>query len=453
MKTNKIYAFLWAITLGLALPLCVSAQRVLTLEECVRLAKANNRTLQKAALDIRAAGEGQREAYTKYFPEISANVTAFQAFDKMLKGDGTIPAEVAALGEPFAAMAGQPYSFGEMNRGYSATLSAMLPIYAGGQITTGNRLAALQTDVVRLQLDLSERDVERRVTEIFFQIATVKANLRTLDAADRQVAEMQKMVSDFLRAGLVARNDLLKVQLRAHELASSRLQLENAAHVLRLLLAQAVGLGLEDVDTPEESLTVENPASLFVDGAGAASRRSELLLSEKAVEAASLGLRMERGRLLPTVAVGVVGYQAGLGGFSSNVKRGFDTSFTNGLVLGTVSIPISAWWGGRHALRRQKIRLQQSQLDAEEAREMLTIDIEQARTALTEAFLQVEIAEKSVEQAAENLRMTSDQFGAGTIALTDLLDAETLNRQALSRLATAKATFMTARCQYLLKTR
>ncbi len=429
------------------------AQRTLSLEECVQLARDNNRALKNAALDVSMADEQQREAYTKYFPEVSAQAMAFYCFDKLIKGDGIIPNEIAALGDNFAALAGQSFSYSELNRAYSATLSVMQPIYAGGQITTGNKLAAIGKEVAQLQRELKEKDVEQRVTDNYWQIATVKYNLQTLDAADKQIAEAEKSTTDYLDAGLTTRNDLLKVQLRKQELASDRLKLDNAGHVLRLLLAQMIGLPGEDVDIAIDTLDAQDPATFFVQSNEAVLTRQELALAQKGVEAQQLEVKNERGKNLPTVAVGVVGLHTGFGGLSDDAKNYANSSITNAMLMGTVSVPISSWWGGKHAIRRQKMKLQQAQNDALEAREQLQIDIESAWSNLTEAYKQVEIARKSVEQAEENLRMVNDQYRAGTTDLNELLDAETLRRKACSSLSTALCTYQNACTAYRLKTR
>ncbi len=431
----------------------LQAQTTLSLAQCLDMARQNNRTLQNAALDIEMAAHQKKEAYTQYFPQISAQVLAFYSFSKMMKGDGIIPEEIAGLGDAFAAYAGQPFSYSELNSGYSASLQVMQPLYAGGQIRTGNKLAELNQDVVKLQMQLKEKDVVQQVTDCYWQIATVKYNLLTLDAADAQMAEAMKTVSVYVDAGITSRNDLLKVSLRQHELESDRLRLDNAHHVLRLLLAQMVGMAGEDVDIDPGEMEPQQPADLFVLSSDAVASRVEMQLAEKNVEAQQMQVKMERGKNLPSVAVGVVGLQSGLGGLSKTVRDYYDEDRTNGLVLGTVSVPISDWWSGSHAIKRQKLKVQQARNDAEEAREQLQIDIESAWSDLTEAYDQIGVARKSVEQAQENLRMVSDQYRAGTIALSDLLDAETLNRQARTQLASALATYQTKRCAYELKTR
>ncbi|MBR1917895.1 MAG: TolC family protein, partial [Bacteroidaceae bacterium] len=217
--------------------ICI-AQEKLSLEQCLDSARLYNHTLQNAALSIDAANLTVSEARTHYYPTVAANVMAFYAFDKMMKGDGTIPAEVAAISPALAAYAGQPYAIRELNSAYNATLSVMQPIYAGGQIHTANKLAELQRDVNHLKYGMELRELEQKITENYWQIVNVKYNLSTLDAADRQVGEVYRQVEQFLNAGLCNQNDLLRVKLRQQELASQRLRLNNAQHVLLLLLAQ-----------------------------------------------------------------------------------------------------------------------------------------------------------------------------------------------------------------------
>lgn len=427
--------------------------QTLSLERCLELARQNNRTLQNAALEIDMATEQRKEAFTKYFPDIQASVLAFRAFDEMMSGDGTIPVEVAAISPALAAYAGAPFSYSEFNRAYTATLTLTQPLYAGGQIRAGNKLAKIGQEAVFLQRRMQEKDVLQKVTECYWQIATVKYNLSTIEAADKQLTAVADLVTNYVKAGVTTKNDLLKVHLRQQELASNRLKLENAEHVLLLLLAQQIGMAGQQIDIDAQSLQPRNPAEVHVSTDEAVQSREEMALVGKQVEASEWQVKLERGKYLPTVAVGMMGYNAGLGGLSDNIKKYMDTNMTNGLVFGTVSVPIMSWWGGRHAIRRTQLKLQQARNDAQDAREQLGIDVESAWSQLTEAYKQIEIAQSSVEEAAENLRMSTDQYNAGTEMLSDLLDAETLNRQARNQLSEAMASYQVRLADYLRKTR
>ena len=463
--------FLLTILCSLFSIFCVAQQRY-TLAQCLDSARVHNRTLQNAALAIEQADLQVSEARTKYYPQISANVMAFHTFDKMVKGDGVIPPEVAAISPALADYVGQPYTVRELNSAYTATLSVMQPIYTGGQIRTAHRLAALQRDVEELKLHLQEHNLEQKIIENYWQIAAVKYNLTTLDAADSQVAEVRRQVEQFLGAGMCTDNDLLRVKLRQQELASQRLRLDNAQHVLLLLLAQQIGLANKEIDIElgvrNEELGVKSQEAngqwstakpsransenevAMVNGQ---SNREELSLAAKGIEAAQLQVKMERAKLMPTIGIGLIGYNTGLGGLSSRARTIVDDNMLNAMVAATVSVPISDWWGGSKAIKRRQIEVRRQQNNLLDLQEQINVDIESARADLAQATKQIEIAQASVDQATENLRITTLQYRAGTAPLTDLLDAETLHRQAQNSLNNARADYQRSRAIYLLKSR
>lgn len=423
----------------------VAAQNKVTLQQCLDMARANNRTLKNAALEIEAGKEQLKGARTNYLPQISANVMAFQAFDDIIKGDGNYPEMLAALADvnpAFAEMAGKPFSFSEMNRAYSAMVTVTEPIYAGGKIRTGVSLSKLQTEVAELQAKMQEKDVLQKVTENYWNIATQSFYLRTIEAAEHQMNTLHDQVSLFVKAGVTTRNALLQVKLRQQELASKRLRIENGRQLLLLLLKQQVGATVDsfDIVLPNDSVYYDMP--LGNGRAEAVDGREELQLAAKNVEAQKLQVKMKRADVLPTFAVGVAGYHAGLGGFSNTVKDYVPSTMTNGLALATLSIPISNWWGGsHHSVKQQKYAQAQAENDYLDARENLSIDIESAWLNLKEARKQIDIAQASVTEAEENYRMSQSQYRMGTETIADLLDAETLYRQAKDDLSAGIAAY------------
>lgn len=421
------------------------AQTHLTLAECVAMAREHNKALLSARLCVEQSVEQRKGAEANYGPNVAAQALAFQAFDKIVKSDGTYPQELAALGEinpAFAQMAGQPYSLHELSRAYTLAVSAMQPIYAGGKISTGVKLAKLQTEVAELQASMKEKDVVQKVTECYWNIAAQKYYLRTIAAAEKQLAAVHDQVALFVKTGMTTRNALLQVSLRQQEIASKRLKIENGERLLLLLLKQQTGSEAQDFD-----IAVPDEDALLAEGGVLSStrkdedvrtgpiacppNREELQLSAKNVEANRLQIKMKRADMLPTFAVGLMGYHMGMGGFSDAAKQYVPTHMTNGLALATLSIPLSPWWGtGKHAVRQQKLALRQAEMDYADVREQLAIDTESAWLNVTEARKQIEIARASVAEADENYRMYGLQYKQSTVTISDLLDAETLSRQA-----------------------
>ena len=148
---------------------------------------------------------------------------------------------------------------------------------------------------------------------------------------------------------------------------------------------------------------------------------------------------MERGKRLPTVGIGA-GY------LYYNVT---DKSVDDGMVFAQVSVPVSEWWGGAHALKKARIREQQAENNRLQVREMLAVEIERTWSEVQESYAQILLMRRSVESSAENLRQNRNFYKAGTAPLTDLLDAETLYTQSRNDLTSACASYRTALAKYM----
>ena len=406
-----------------ALALCSFAAQPLhaqSLDSLKTAAIQHNRTLESARIDVKMAREDRRQAFTNYFPTIQAMGGVFQGFHPLMQADMELPPmQMMGMNIPLP-----PMSISEIKKGALVNLAAVQPVFAGGQIVNGNRLAKLQEEVRQLQLRMSERDVVLQVERLYWQIVSLQSSLGTLDAVDRQLAEVHKLTSSYVDAGLTTRNDLLRVELKQQETQSSRLQLTNGIALSRMALSQLCGVDSVQI-IPEMPEHPEVPEVLE------AQARLEAQLLSKSVDAAALQVKMERGKLLPSAGIGIADVYYNM--MAKNVN--------NGVIFATVSVPISSWWGGTHAVRKAKLARQQAENDRQDALEKLALDNASAWNNLQEAAAQIAIARKSIESAAENLRMSMDQYRAGTLPLTDLLDAQTLHQQATDHLTETQATY------------
>ncbi|HIY68454.1 MAG TPA: TolC family protein [Candidatus Alistipes intestinigallinarum] len=427
MKTPFIYLFLGA---GLLCTVPVAAQ-TLTLEACREAAAEHNRTLQNSRFDLEAALQTRREAFTNYFPQISASGGAFQAQHGLVQAD-------FGLTIPQMGMMNLPISM--VKRGIFGSITAVQPVFAGLKIVNGNKLARLGEEVGQLQVRKTEAEVREQTDTYFWQIVSLKENLLTLDAVERQLEEIHRQVELSVKAGLVTTNDLLRVELRRQEIASDRLKVENGLKVSKLLLAQHIGVDWHgfDIETPALA-EPEAPERFYVSVEEALDRRAEYLLAEKNVEAQKYQKRMERGKRLPTVGVGA-GYL-----YYNMTEKDVD----DGMVFAQVSVPISEWWGGAHALKKARIREEQAENDRLQAREMLAVEIEKTWSEVQESYAQILLARRSVTSATENLRQNRNFYEAGTAPLTDLLDAETLYTQSCNNLTSACAAYRTSLARYM----
>ena len=422
----------------------VSAQTY-TLEQIKDSALHNNMAIRSARYNIEAAQQQRKEAFTKYFPNISGTGLWFNANKGMAKmemnpSNYMTPELGAPLAQSFPAEAlaalANPVSISMMKNGTIAGVQAVQPVFAGGQIINGNKLAKVGEDVSRLQLQLSENEVEKTAEQYFWQLASLQEKMKTINAADALLADIYKDVDVAVRAGVALRNDLLRVQLRQNEIASQRLKLQNGLSLVRLLLSQYCGLrDTSFVITYQTDLTQQRPS---LQGREALSNLPEYQLLGKQVEATALQQKMAIGQNLPSVAVGA-GY---------NYHNLLNNDHTFGMLFATVSIPISDWWGGSHAIKRKKIEYQKAQEQLTDNAQLLQIRMQNAWNNVEESYQQLLLAQRSIEQAEENLRLNRNYYNAGTSKMSDLLEAQMLYQQACDKRTDAFADYQNKLLEY-----
>lgn len=328
-----------------------------------------------------------------------------------------------------------------MKNGVVAGITATQPVFAGGQIINGNKLAKVGEDVSHLQLQLSEDEVEKNTEQYFWQFVTLKEKMKTIRAVEELLNGINKDVSVAVKAGVAMRNDLLQVQLRQNDIESQKLKLQNGISIIKLLLAQYCGLRDTTFDVSYNA-DVSVPISLKKDHQQALLQTTEYQLLNKQVEATQLQHKMAIGENLPTVAVGA-GY---------NYHTLLDNNRSFAMIFATVNIPISSWWGGSHSIKRKKIEQQKAIEQLNDNSELLKIRMQKAWNDVDESYQQLALAQRSIEQAEENLRLNRNFYQAGTSKMSDLLQAQLLYQQALDKRTDAFAEYQNKLLEYRLAT-
>ena len=424
----------------------VAAQQTYTLEQMKDSALQNNIAIRSAKYNIETAQQQRKEAFTKFFPNVSGTGLWFNANQGMAQttlnlSESISPELGAALAQslPPEALAalGNPISISMMKNGTIGSLMAVQPVFAGGQIINGNKLAKVGEDVSRLQLQLSENEVEKTAEQYFWQLASMQEKMKTIEAVDTLLADIHKDVDVAVRAGLVMPNDLLQVQLRQNEIESQRLKLQNGLSIVRLLLSQYCGLS-DTAFVIAYQTDVMSPLIAKQDHRQALLGTAEYQLLGKQVEATDLQKKMAVGQNLPSVAVGA-GY---------NYHNLLDNNTTFGMVFATVSVPISDWWGGSHAIKRRKIEHQKAVEQLEDHSQLLQIRMQNAWNGVEESYQQLLLAQRSIEQAAENLRLNRNYYNAGISKMSDLLEAQMLYQKSCDKRTDAFADYQNKLLEY-----
>jgi len=423
------------------------AAEKLTLEASKELALKNNIEMRNGRLETDAARQAKRAAFTKYFPSVSALGMDLRAHDPLASvttQGGNLPVYDGnpinlAFPTQFAYFPSSTMGFMKSMRFLAVT--AIQPVFAGGRILNGNRLASLGVEVSQDKERLARTEVLRSTEQQYWQIVSLAQKMKTIESYEALLRRLLGQVEDAYNAGLVMKNDVLKVKLKLSEILLNKSKAENGKALAIMAFCRTLGIPHDQGVELADDLAIERPPdALRVDHRAALESRPERRMLEASVRAETLKARLVLGESLPQLGVGVAGMWMKL----DEAKAG-----TNGMVFGTLSVPLSGWWEGSHALGAQKAREEAARNTLRDGEELLLLQMDKTWKDLTDAYGGLTLCRESEAQADENLKVSQDGYDNGLITLSDLLEAQALRQQARDQLTDAMAAYRIAMVDYI----
>ncbi|MGI6718023.1 MAG: TolC family protein [Bacteroidales bacterium] len=410
---------------------------VYDLDDCINIAIENNADLRKAHLNVLSAQETKSIAFTKYFPNVSAfafgsifskpflDVDASNVDINISSPDANINNLIQTISNLYGNylpdinlnMKMMPYF-------YINGATAVQPLYAGGRIVTGNKMANLGVEAAQLQKNASHNEIIKKVEDNFWFVISLQEKLKTVEFFRNMLDTLVNTVEVAYEAGLTTKTDLLKVKLKKNELNSNYIKLNNGINMARLALFQSIGLDNDnDAIFVSETDSIENIIQYQVNLEESVANRNEYKLLDINLNVEKLKRKMILGESLPQLAIGG-GYLC----YSFTEKPNI-----NAMGFATLSIPISGWWETSHKLKQQDINIQIAETDKNNFTELLTLQVKQAWNELTESINQLEISNELIVESKENLKINKDYFDAGMLSLTEYLQAQGVLHQSLDQ--------------------
>ena len=398
----------------------MSAQEVsLSVKDCIILSESNNPYIKNTYLDIQSAKYQKKEVFAEYFPRLSVRALGLSSYNYLLD---------IVIGKELGQIVRDMELGGTTRFGFNATASLMQPIYAGGRIMTGNKLAKVGVKAAELKHEVNLREKREEIEKMYWEIVALEEKRHTLKHLEELLDILYKDVNSAIDAGVVTEQDLMLVKMKQNELKSGKIHLEGGIRLLKMNLFNTIGQqyclvkDLADASTPHLDKIVLSdrltallpPTEYYIPEEEFAAGVTETELLELMVEAKKLEKKLALGEYLPAAGIGV-SY-----GFST-----FANSNHNAIGLATISIPISNWGKGSMKLKRLNNEVQKAVNEKEHLNSQLLLQARQLWLNLNVAWEQMKVAEENLELAEKTVYNQMSRFNAGLIPISDVLMNQT----------------------------
>ncbi|MBD8388038.1 TolC family protein [Dysgonomonas sp. BGC7] len=414
-----------------------TAQQHLSLEQCRQLAIENNKALKIASEQERMAYYDKKEALTKFFPEIQF-MGGYMRNQKNLHliSSSTIAAIPSSIPLPIPIEGITSIPLDKLKDGltdlgtvdiknvWAGGFNLTQPIFMGGKIVAYNDLRGYAQELAATMKETKMADVIVEVDNAYWQVVSISNKQKLAQGYVDLMKKMDSDISAMEQEGVVTKADRLSVNVKLNEAEMTLTKADNGLSLAKMLLSQICGLeisnaitlkdeNIDEIATPTESETLPN-----IDEALA--NRSEIRSLELASKIYAKKEKIALADFMPNVAL-----TANYIWTNPNLFDGFEKKFGGMWNVGVVvKVPLN-FASNSAKLNSAKAETKIKQYELADAKEKITLQINQSAYKLDEANKKYLSTRKNVEKADENLRYANVGFEEGVIAASDVMAAHT----------------------------
>ena len=402
----------------------------LSLHDCIRYHQESPAPSAQLEAQRQAAHATRLKAQSNFFPQVSLSGGWLYTPAKIKPFSIDLPSWLPPM--PLPNIPGIP-NLGsaqswlddkmslELGHIFYGSLSLRQPIFAGGRIYNGVRLAKIGEQVAEYQWTIQQRGEEEQIAKTYWQAVQLQEQLKAIGQFNAMLDKTLADVSAMKDQGVVADREVVSVRINRNNAKLQEGKLREGLQALLILLKHQCRIPAEQAIelTPDFTLASQqpiDPCQPKLYSTVNPMERVELKAANLAVEAEKRRAQMALGEMLPEV-----GFTAQLLAMSPNPMDGFKKQFGSTWMVGVaVQIPITGIYQGVQsrtaALANQQVR----QLELQDAERAIQMQNEQASRQLTEALARYAETEQIRTDAKLNLDLSTEGHKEGVVTLETL---------------------------------
>lgn len=415
--------------------ICQAQPLVLSRKECRELALTHSEDMKISSNNISQAELDRKVARNSLLPQLSGSATGmYMAPDMDFEGTSL-----------------------SMKGTWMAGLNLTQPIYAGGKIVSGIKLAKLGVEASQEQKRVTRANVIADADNAYWTYIAVTEKKRMLESMLEYINSIYNQVKNSVDVEMATSADLLRVEAKRSDFSYQLEKVNNGLEMCRMNLCKVIGVDFSTQIVPTDTTIMVNQSATYSFGQDLIANRPEYRLLQKQIDISQEQIKQVRADYLPTLALSV-GYSYfgnlkmkgfaddGTGNNMPFTQRYNDDSFS--LML-SLSVPIWNWGEGHKKVKKQKLAVENARLDLEKNHRLMSIELKNAYNNLHSSESLITTAEAGERDATEALRVMTDRYEVGMCTLTDLLEAQSQWHSARSNLIEAKTQYKINETDYL----
>jgi len=380
----------------------------LSTEDCLKLALANNKVLQRITEEKEIARGGRLKSYSAILPTVG------------LTGDYTRLDKVASITLPPGLGPGGKITMGDVDN-YAVGLRVAQPIYAGGSIRATIHAASLFSLLADETVRAAVQDLIYTATHAYYDVLLNQHLLEISADAVRSAQAHLDSVKQRRQGGVASDFDVLRAEVELSNFQAELIRNKNAINMAKTKLLKVMGVSQDSDFTLSDELVYVHSEMKMEEAVEAAYRsRPDLFSREFDIKYQKELLRIAKSRYWPV-----------LSGYYSNTWSKPDPHTAMEIEWGhawqaglMATLPIFDGLSREGEVIAQKARLRQALIGLIDAEEAALFELTTALLSIEDAKEFVESQSLNLNRAKEGLRLAEVGYTQGTNTQVEMIDAQ-----------------------------
>ena len=387
--------------------------QLMGIDELLRLADAQSKSIQTYRTGTEAAGEALKAAKAQRLPEVNVSLSASYL------GNGKI----------WDRDFGNAMTVDMPHFGNNFAIEAQQVIYAGGAISSGIRQAELGKQ-------LAELDLQKDIQEVRFLLLGHYLNLYKLDNHIKVLQDNIRLTDEVIanmkakrEQGTVLKNDITRYELQKEQLNLQLTRARDARTTANFQLVTTLHLPEGTEIKPDTAMLEQKIQTLTENEWQDMARANNILLkqTQTAIQLNEQKVKQERAERLPHISIVAADH---LDGPVTIEVPALDNNFNYWYIGVGIKYNLSSLFKNNNRLRQARLNVRQAQENHQLAQEKIKNDVQEGYVNFMTSFTDLRTQEKSVKLADENYSVTDNRYKNDMALLTDMIDASNMKLSA-----------------------
>lgn len=420
----------------------LSAQQILTLDKAMEIAQQNSPSIRTSLLNLQRSQQllkAQKAALksqftlslnpveyskTRAFDDYTSNWYTTERFNTygtftvaqpILITDGTI-----SLSNTFGWQKSNSTSSGIENKSFTNDLYINLtqPLFTYNKLKQELKTLELDLENSNLSYAMQKLNLEKQVTQYFYNVYMAQMSLSIKQDELKNTKETYEITQNKVEAGLSAKEELYQAELNYSQAQSDvqnqQVTLDNAKDQFK----QYIGMDIyeeitvmADVNANEVNVDMQKAIDYGLKS------RMEIRQREIDIESSQFDLITTKAQ---NEFKGDVSVSYGLTGDNSSLSNIYANPTKSPKISVSFNVPLFDWGEKKARIKAQEAVIQTQQLNLDEEKKQIIIDIRSTYRSLQNQKLQIDIAKQNERNAQLTYEINQERYRNGDLTGMDL---------------------------------